>query len=1030
MIRLSAIFLLLSGIASLTYQVVWVRLLGISMGSTSASISTVLAAFFFGLAIGSYFAERLTKNNISSLHPYLILEAIIAISGLILLPILLNLDSFIAAVPSINATISMKFIITMTLLSIPTICMGATFPVMAALIIRKQTNFGLRMSQLYSLNTAGAVLGAALSGFLFIPLWGLDGAIYLAVGINVFIVCSGLYLNKHIKLSPIENPNTQSKQDLSAPRIAFNTAAPLRSQALFILFLTGFVSIACEVAWTKYLSIFTGTTIYGFAAILTIFLIGISSGSWAIKNHIAKIKKPELWISSLVILLGASLIITRVILNWVPNYYEFINQLNTSQAIIQTLKYALVFAILFIPTFIFGALFPINLKLYCGNFSGVRTRIGKAYAVNTLASIFGAVAAGFYIIPKFGTDQLLTAMAILMLIAPIIFMPSIKQLSRKIALGSTALVIIISSTWLPHIDYKSLITSIDYNAKFGGANNAFKNPKYLFLKEGKTGVISMVTYNGRTVYLQNNGLKESVYDLKNEYNVLLTESLLGLVPYFLHPNPKNAFIVGFGGGVTTKALSFTKLLKIKVVELEPAVVEAGRAVLKHEIPVLADPRVSLEFNDARNTLLMSPQKYDIIASQPSHPWLAHAATVFTQEFFQLVNSRLTPKGIYGQWVNLFQMDTTTLKSLFKSFYNVFPEGMIFANLYTGDLIMYGSNYKLNFDFAQIEKRMQETKIKKAMQHHKIMSANDLLYYFALSRKQAVALSHDAIANTDLNILSEVRLSHLAKKLPLKENPYVFLRQNYQFNISSYFSKNLAQNLNRIGLHFLAYNEYKMTNLIADQLMKSSPSLSRALRYRILWRQARFKNVISLYKQYKQWPGEIHIQQALLLTRNGKLEQAKTLLMKIDNEISRIELTAKILIEERKYKYTKVKIFSDSNIKNLTGYTKKDLITIGMKLNDIATSSLSGLPKLIFLEKHLNAKQIVMKNSHYLFSHLRKKEHLKLKLNMDSAIATSKLVLAKRILTHMNKHNALSSQRLQEYKKQIDQLTTLKTRNKL
>ena len=142
MLKLAALFLLLSGIASLTYQVVWVRLLGLSMGSTSASISTVLAAFFLGLALGSYLAERITRNRINSLKPYIVLEIIIGLAGLILLPILLNLDAIMAATPALGATIPMKFAVTVVLLLIPTVCMGATFPVMASILIRRQDEVG------------------------------------------------------------------------------------------------------------------------------------------------------------------------------------------------------------------------------------------------------------------------------------------------------------------------------------------------------------------------------------------------------------------------------------------------------------------------------------------------------------------------------------------------------------------------------------------------------------------------------------------------------------------------------------------------------------------------------------------------------------------------------------------------------------------------------------------------------------------------------------------------------------------------
>ncbi|MCG6971166.1 MAG: fused MFS/spermidine synthase, partial [Gammaproteobacteria bacterium] len=654
MVQLAAGFLLLSGIASLTYQVTWVRLLGLSMGSTSASISTVLAAFFMGLALGSYLAERITRNRINNLTVYIYLEIIIGICGLALLPILLNLDAVMASMPVLGSAISTKFAMTMGLLCVPTICMGATFPVMASILIRRRSEVGLRMSQLYSLNTAGAVLGAALAGFVFVPKWGLDGAVYIAFVINAFIVATGLYMNRRISLPPLEMAETGSIAS-EAKISSIDEDAPFRGRALIVLFATGFVAIATEVGWTKYLSIFTGTTIYGFAAILTVFLIGIAAGSWAVKSYLQNLQRPQLWMAGGLVVLGISLLVTRAGLSLVPPIYQAVNHLPADASVKHAVKYVVVFLLIFPPTFIFGALFPLNLKLYCGNLQGVRSRIGKAYAVNTLASIFGSVAAGFWVIPQFGTDVLLTATAFLILLMPFLFVPSFTKTLPRVVVPITALLAAGSSLALPNINYERLISSVQYDddAKSG------KKPNYLFLKEGKAGVISMVTYDNRHVKLQNNGLNESFIDLENNRNVLLVETLLGLVPYFLHDDPKEAFVVGFGGGITTRALTLTENLEfIKVVELEPMVVEAGRAIVDGEIAALKDPRVTLEFNDARNTLLTEDHTYDVIAAQPSHPWVARASNVFTLEFFQLVKSRLNEGGIYGQWVNLFNMDAT------------------------------------------------------------------------------------------------------------------------------------------------------------------------------------------------------------------------------------------------------------------------------------------------------------------------------------------------------------------------------------
>ena len=951
MLKLAALFLLLSGIASLTYQVVWVRLLGLSMGSTSASISTVLAAFFMGLALGSYLAERITRNRINSLKPYIYLEIIIGIAGLVLLPVLLNLDSIMAATPALAATIPMKFAVTVSLLLIPTVCMGATFPVMASILIRRKNEVGVRVSQLYSLNTAGAVLGAAMAGFFFVPNWGLDGAVYIAFTINLLIVLMGLYLNSQLELPPIEEPEPEEEADSTSRSIA--EEAPLRGRALMVLFATGLVSIATEVGWTKYLSIFTGTTIYGFAAILTVFLIGIAAGSWYIKSHLDRMQRPELWMAFGLILLGASLLVTRGGLTWIPPIYQAINHFPVPVWISLMVKYAIVFMLIFPPTFLFGALFPLNLRLYCGNLHGVRARIGKAYAVNTVASIFGSVMAGFWIIPQYGTDVLLTAMALVLLVLPFLFVPALSGRVPQVAIASLALIAMTGSWVLPNLDYKDLITSVQYDEEtYKGSE-----PEYLFLKEGKAGVISMVTHNGRHVKLQNNGLNESFIDLEDENNVLLVESLLGLVPYMVHENPKSAFVVGFGGGITTKALTMTQLESIRVVELEPAVVDAGKAIRGGEIPALKDPRVRLDFNDARNTLLVEDSTYDIIAAQPSHPWLARASNVFTKNFFTLVKSRLNEGGIYGQWVNLFHMDATTLKSLLRAFYEVFPHGMTFANLDSGDFIMYGSESPIIFNYDHINKRIAESDFSTLLSYYEIYSARDLMWNFALSRDEAVEASKGVPANTDTNILSEVRLSAIGKNLPEGENPYTFLRSVYSFNVRPYFADDMVDRVYELGTYYLSeWDDADIATHSANQIKDKAPNLARGIEYEKLWHRFEFDRAFAFYGEHEEWPDRTHMQQALALANQGRHQDAMDVIPSLKSEEMKRTLKARLLYEQEKFKeLAAIKPQVDAEqLWQLTALAQTDLKAAGRQMHDLVQRVSPGLPQLRVLAGYYSA----------------------------------------------------------------------------
>ena len=935
MFLLAALFLVVSGVAALTYQVVWVRLLGLSMGSTSASVSTVLAAFFLGLAIGSYLAERITRNRIDNLNVYIVLEAVIGISGLTLLPILLNLDNMMAAIPQWGSVLQFKFAVAMALLLIPTLCMGATFPVMAAILVRRQADMGKRVSQLYSLNTAGAVFGAMLAGFVFVPNWGLDGAIYTAVSLNAFIVLLAIYMNSRITFPPIESSEDMRGELTTQQKDSFKQQAPLRIHALIVLFATGFVAIATEVGWTKYLSIFTGTTIYGFAAILTVFLFGIAAGSWWVKKYLDQIHRPEFWIAVGLVALGVALLFTRAFLSFLPPIFEAVNHFSVEPWLKHGVKYGIVFSMLIVPTFIFGALFPLNLKLYCGNLSGVRARIGKAYAVNTVASIFGSIVAGFWIIPQYGTDFLLTYLALIILLLPFIFVRPLPKPAPRIAVTVLA-VAGIGSNWIfDHISYKELIASVQYQYDFKAGTG--KKPKVLYVKEGKTGVVSLVTYDGRFVRIQNNGLNESGFDKQNLDNPPIIEYLLGLVPYFLHEDPKSAFVVGYGGGFTTKAFTLTEGLEfIKVVELEPAIVDAGQFLFGGEIPMLQDPRLVLEYNDARNTLLLEDKKYDLIAAQPSHPWLSRASTVFTREFFQVVKSRLNDGGIYGQWLSMFNMDATTMRAIMKAFYEVFPEGFTMADTSTGDFLMFGSEKPLVFDLDRVGKRFNEEKIKQGVAFHDLEEPQDLLWYYALSRKQVMKVTDGVVPNTDMNILSEVRLSALDQNATGNESPYKLLWDNYTLDVNPILGDDAAKTLYAYARSLFRWQEYKMIASTVENLSVYDAVKARAVDMELMWRTYDYDSAIAAYEQNELWPDESHRQIAEIMMELQRYDDAAKIIKRIQDKTFRRNVEAKLLFVQNNLKQLqKFKAQSDTQKAwRLTALAQSNLKSAGKSLDEL------------------------------------------------------------------------------------------------
>jgi spermidine synthase len=834
LLKVLPLLLIPSGCAALIYQVAWVRLLVLSMGGTSASVSTVLTAFFLGMGIGSYFSTKIASSKYSGLMVFGILEAVIGLFGLLSLPIFLHLDEGMALLGNAGALIGVKFLISLLVLIIPTACMGATLPLISAFLVEKKLSLDMHLGKLYALNTLGAVFGALSSGFVLVPTQGLDGAVYVAFGLNIVVAILAYYAYLRLKYSPTLTaqggadlqPSTESAMQFGTPLNAQFSATSIADQGMqryripLVLFSTGFLAISSEVGWTKYLSIYIGATIYGFSAILAIFLAGIALGSWVVKKRIRTFLHSDRAIFWVVISLAVSLLLAKIGLAQLPVLLKNVQALGGLKPFG---KYLSVVVLVFPATFLFGALFPVMLSRYCAQQLNSAQCVGYGYAINTVGSILGATVAGFWLIPYFGTNVLLNVtIALTFLLAWFFVNKNTKQLG--LALAST-LILAASTFYLPQVDYKNLITSNPY--RFDSRGMRGEIPEFLFLQEGKAGVISLITYDKQKALLQNNGIQESYLALVDNISPPLTELLLGLMPYFLHPEPGNAFVIGFGGGHTVRASLTTPIEKLTVVELEPAVINAVKAVGGGE--VFQNPHLQLKINDARNTLLLDPQKYDVMISQPSHPWLSGAGNLFTDEFFRIVASRLNSDGIFTQWVNLFNMDATTLRAIIQAFYTNFPHGFLFQNESAGDLIMFGSNQPLQLDVARIQQRMQIPAIKRALSDAEIYEAAHLLWYFSLSREEALFAAADIEPNSDTRILSEVRLAGMNTDPLGEENPYHFLNKHTHFDVLSYLKPDEAANaLFAVGQYFYTYGFTLRTRQTIDQLMTINPVMAKDL----------------------------------------------------------------------------------------------------------------------------------------------------------------------------------------------------------
>jgi hypothetical protein len=343
----------------------------------------------------------------------------------------------------------------------------------------------------------------------------------------------------------------------------------------------------------------------------------------------------------------------------------------------------------------------------------------------------------------------------------------------------------------------------------------------------------------------------------------------------------------------------------------------------------------------------------VIAAQPSHPWVARASNVFTKEFFELVRSRLNEGGIYGQWVNLFNMDATTLRAIFKAFFTVFPHGMSFANLDTGDFLLFGANHKLIYDYDQVTQRMDKPEIKSVLAHHEIYGAQDLFWYFALTREEALKAAGEIEPNTDTNIFSEVRLSQIDDTAKGEENPYDFLNKHYGLTITPYLQGDVAQKLNDFARYLFSWDEERMARLIAKQLEEIDPVLGRGVRYELKWRAGNYKEAVDYYDKYEQWPDRTHYLHALALAEDEKFQRASVSAEKIQDEALRRRTYARLMFEEQKWRQLAgLQPQSDEERQwQLVALARTDLRSAGRQLEHVKDKVELELPQLKLLVKY-------------------------------------------------------------------------------
>ena len=701
----------LSGATGLIYELLWVRVLYQSFGSTIQSVTTVVAAYMGGLGLGAWLLGRRADRSPRPAVLYGWLEIAIGVFG-ILSPLVLGLAHAIyigtagALALGGGASVALRFGLAALVLLIPTTLMGGTLPVLTrALMGEDRGLLKPSLGRLYGLNTLGAMTGTTLAGFFLIEFVGVRASLWATAAINLAIGAAAIRLGR--QQDALEVGHTPAEENLHQPP---PTSTALHNLALALLALTAFASLLNEIAWTRVLIMIVGGSTYAFTLILLVFLLGIGLGSIIVARRSAPRAETAASAALAQGVTGVGAALLFVFFGLLPSYIIAVFQLPDLTAASRLLLMGVaVGGVVLIPAIGMGMTFPLLTDLTARSREARGADIGTAYALNTIGSILGAVLTGFVLVVVLGTQATLrlglvvnglAALALAGLAARGVAEGSAEDRRLRVrvlsaaGLGTLALVAAAAAPgWSTRlIDLGPTIYA--RQRMDGPARERFlthRGVRQLAFREGANATVSVWEgESGRS--LRVNGKVDG-----SDRGDMDTQVMLGLGPAVARVGAASALVIGYGTGVTAHVLAeVPSVRRLKVVEIEPSVVQMDSFFLDVNGSVLSRPDVRVVIDDARSAFQLDRERYDVIVSEPSNPWVAGVATLYTPEFFRIARARLSDDGVFSQWIQLYQLPLPIVAGIVRNLREVFPHVHVWFGG-TADLVVLASPRPITYD---------------------------------------------------------------------------------------------------------------------------------------------------------------------------------------------------------------------------------------------------------------------------------------------------------------------------------------------
>ena len=733
-----------SGAAALIYEVVWFQLLQLVIGGTAVSLAVLLATFMGGLCLGSLLAGKMAPN-IHPLRTYGYLELGIGACGLLILLGLPALGTALAPAtgPGFSGILA-RGVLCGVLLLPPTILMGATLPVVARWV--GHTREGVSwLGLLYGGNIAGAVLGALLSGFYLLRLYDMTAATWVAVAINVAIGGVAVMV---------------SGRDVPRPQASIEPADASPGWVVpVVTALSGFTALGAQVVWTRVLALLLGGTVYTFSMIAAVFLAGLGIGSAVAARIIRLSARPGLLLALSQVGAAAGAAWGAMMINRAFPYWPIDPALAAGPWFnIQIDLLRVVLAVL-PAACCWGASFPLALAAAAPRAGDTTRLVGRLYAANTIGAVAGALLFSLLLIPAIGTSD---AQRVIILVAAASAMLLAALPTGAGAAAGRRAAVAVGALLVGGAGAASVAPIPPEVIAYGRQITTFRGNRYLYTGEGLNSSIAVSEMAGGVRNFHVSGKVEASSEILD----MRLQRLLGHVSALMHRDPKSVLVVGFGAGVTAGSFVLHRgVERIVICEIEPLIPQRVAPFFSTENNnVLNDPRVEVVYDDARHFILTTDEKFDVITSDPIHPWVKGASALYTREYFEHVKAHLNPGGVVTQWVPLYQSSEEVIRSEVATFFEVFPNGTIWSNQYSSgrgyDIVLLGTNEPLRIDPESLFERLEGPDYKAvdtALRQVEIPGVPGLLATYAGQASDLRPWLTGAQINTDRNL----RLEYLA-----------------------------------------------------------------------------------------------------------------------------------------------------------------------------------------------------------------------------------------------------------------------------